>query len=279
MAKILFPTDFSSAAENAFLNALSLAKKINAELILLHVYELPELGRALKTTTREVYEMMEMESFEAFKEEVKKLREIASLNGYSDISFSHEMMEGDSIYRINQVAEKYKVDYIVMGTKGATGLKEIFLGSVASGVIDSAAVDVICIPESTNHKTTLNKVAYLTNYQKEEQTGFKKIGDFAKMFNAEVLCVHFDGDDSCEKGEEMEAWKSKVDRPDVKLSYHVLKGNDFEKELIRFNQENNIDLIAVQPRKKNIFARLFSKSVSKSIAHHLNVPLYTFPKI
>ena len=279
MKKILFPTDFSSAAENAFLNGLSLAKKLNAELILLHVYELPELGRALKTTTKEVYEMMEMEALEEFKAETKKLREIAEKNNMGDIPFSQEMLEGDSISRIVQAATKFKADVIVMGTKGATGLKEIFLGSIAAGVIDESPVNVICIPSATSHKNTVDKIAYLTNYKNEEIQGFHDIVAFANLFEAEVLCVHFDGDDSCSNGEEMKAWKEKITvDAETKIKYQVLKGSDFEKALIEFNENEKIDLIAVQPRKKNIFSRLFSKSVSKTIAHHLNIPLLTLPK-
>ena len=66
MKKILFPTDFSPTAENAFLYALALAAAMKAHLTLIHVYELPELGRGLKNTTRDVHELMEMESLEAF---------------------------------------------------------------------------------------------------------------------------------------------------------------------------------------------------------------------
>jgi nucleotide-binding universal stress UspA family protein len=278
MKKILFPTDFSKAAENAFLNALTIAKKIEAELILLHIYELPELGRSLKTTTKEIYEMMEMEALEAFQVETKKLRKIAEDHHLGDVVFSQEMMEGDPITKIIYATHKFDIDLIVMGTKGATGLKEIFLGSIASGVIDASPVNVMCIPSSTNHENQIERIAYLTNYKDEEVEAFQKVVDYANLFNAEVLCVHYDGDESCVNGEEMEAWKKKVDFSNARINYHVIKGADFEKALIEFNESAKIDILSVQPRKKNIFARLFKKSVSKTIAHHLDIPLFTLPK-
>src|SRR5690554_469744 len=95
MIKILFPTDFSNAAENAFFYALQLTRKLNAELLLAHVYELPDLGRALHNTSKEVYEIMEMETLENFKKSVETLRRKADNNGYGDIDFKHVMAEGD----------------------------------------------------------------------------------------------------------------------------------------------------------------------------------------
>jgi nucleotide-binding universal stress UspA family protein len=279
MKKILFPTDFSSAAENAFLNALALAQKIDASVTLLHVYQLPELGRSLKTTTKEVYEMMEMEELEAFKKSVNKLRELAEEKNYGSIDLDHIMAEGETVYQITKIAKKIEANYIVLGTTGATGLKEIFLGSVASGVIDESSVKVISVPEKTVHHQTIERIAYLTNYQTEEIPVFHEVIELAKMYNAQVYCLHFDGDDSCKQGEEMQAWKEKVSSAYGKINYSVLTGNDFEEELLKFNDKEDLHLLAVLPRKKNIFARLFSKSVSKRIAHHLNIPLLTFPKI
>ena len=168
MTKILFPTDFSEAAEKAFLYALELTQKLNAELILMHVYELPELGRALQNTTREVYELMEMETLENFKKSVEKLRDLASTKGYDHVDFKHLMAEGEAVYTITEAAKKESIDYIVMGTKGATGLKEVFLGSVASGVIDSANCNVISVPQQTDYKEKLDRIAYLTNYTEKE---------------------------------------------------------------------------------------------------------------
>lgn len=278
MKKILFPTDFSGAAENAFLNALALAQKIDASITLLHVYQLPELGRSLKTTTKEVYEIMEMEELEAFKNSVKKLRQLAEEKDFGAISLDHIMTEGETVYQITKIAKKIDADYIVLGTTGASGLKEIFLGSVASGVIDESSVKVISIPEKTPYHQTIERIAYLTNYQPEEIPIFHQVVVFAKLYNAKVYCIHYDGDSSCREGEEMQAWKEKVASTYEHIYYNVLKGSDFEEELLKFNEQEKLHLLAVLPRKKNIFARLFSKSVSKSIAHHLNIPLLTFPK-
>lgn len=278
MKKILFPTDFSETADNAFLYALALSDKLNGELTLLHVYELPELGRALKTTTKEVYEMMEMEALESFKASVKKLRQIAEEEGFSHIDFSHEMVEGETVSRISQVADKIEADIIVMGTKGATGLKEIFLGSIATGVIDSSDKPVLSIPAQASYKNKINKIGYLSNYKDEEIEAFEKVCEFTSFFNAELMCIHYDGEELNNDASHREEWIKKANTCGTPINFHVIAGPSFEDALVDFNQKNQINILAVQPRKKNIFARLFSKSVSKSIAHHLDIPLLSLPK-
>lgn len=277
MKNILFPTDFSDAAENAFLFALAIAKKFNSRLTLIHVYELPELGRALKSTTKEVFEMMEMEALRNFKAEVKKLHAIADKNGFSEVEFSQQMAEGETVFTITKFAEKDQCDLIVMGTQGATGLKEVFLGSIATGVIDDSKVPVLTVPSHANHQNKIEKLAYLSNYKDEELDAFKLTATFAKAFDAEMMCVHYD-DEAEDLKQSKDSWKQKTDDLHAKITYHIITGEGFEKALIKFNEEQSIDILAVQPRKKNIFARLFTKSVSKSIAHHIEVPLLALPK-
>lgn len=277
MINILFPTDFSKAAENAFLYALHLTKALDAKLTLAHVYELPELGRALHQTSKEVYELMEMESLENFNKSVKKLRELANEKGFGDVDFKHIMAEGQIVTKVSSLAEKEDIDYIVMGTTGASGLKEVFLGSIAAGVIDTAPCRVLSIPEDTDPADVIDKVAYLTNYKDEEVVSFDQVANFAKKFNAEVHCVHYDKHVTDVSDEAMNEWKNKLHTEGLNVSYHVITGEDFEHALVEFYEKNKIDIIGIQPRKRNLFSAIFKKSNTKSIAQHLKIPLLSLP--
>ena len=275
MKHILFPTDFSKTAENAFLYALALAAKTGAELDLVHIYELPSFGGALKSTTQEVYELMEMESLEDFKKSVDVLREIAEDHGMGNINFSHSMIQGEAVSTITETANKIGADYIVMGTKGATGLKEVFLGSVASGVMEHTKVPVLSIPDHVSYKDAIENIVYLTNYQPGEVKGFEQTIAFAKIFSSKLTCLHFNVNDEVESKGQMEKWRSLMNNNNIE--FVVEEGDNVENALSQFIEENNTDVVAVQPRKKGLFTRLFSTSVSKKIAHHVQVPLLTLP--
>jgi nucleotide-binding universal stress UspA family protein len=277
MIKILFPTDFSNAAENAFFYALQLTRKLNAELVLAHVYELPDLGRALHNTSKEVFEIMEMETLENFKKSVETLRKRAESNGYGDIDFKHLMAEGQIVPRIIDLAKKEKADYIVMGTTGATGLKEVFLGSVASGVIDNSPCNVLSIPDEVSATNTINKIAYLTNYKDEEVVSFNEVNRFATYFDASLCSIHFEKEVSNISEKDMEIWKSKLGIKNEELSSYVVTGNNLEEAICELYMKQNIDVLAIQPRKRNFFTQVFKRSVSKQIVQSLGIPLFTLP--
>lgn len=277
MIKILYPTDFSNAAENAFFYALQLTKKLNAELVLAHVYELPELGRALHNTSKEVFEIMEMETLENFKKSVQTLRRKAASNGYADIDFKHIMAEGQIVPKIVDLAKKENADYIVMGTTGATGLKEVFLGSVAAGVIDNSPCNVLSIPEGVSATNTIDKIAYLTNYKDEEVHSFNEVNQFAEHFDAYVCSIHYRKDVSDISEEAMESWKKKLGVNYEELNSYVVTGNNFEEAICELYIKENIDILAIQPRKRNFFSHIFKKSISKQIVQRLSIPLFTLP--
>ncbi|WP_107039485.1 universal stress protein [Brumimicrobium mesophilum] len=277
MITILYPTDFSNAAENAFFYALQLTRKLNAELVLVHVYELPELGRALHNTSKEVFEIMEMETLEKFKKSVETLRRKAENNGYGDVDFKHLMSEGQIVPRIIDLAKIENADYIVMGTTGASGLKEVFLGSVAAGVIDNSPCNVLSIPVDVSPSNSIDKIAYLTNYKDEEVVSFNEVNRFAKYFDAYVCSLHYEKDVSEITKDKMEAWKKKLGVNYEELNSYVVTGNNFEEAVCELYMKQNIDILAIQPRKRNFFTNIFKKSLSKHIVHKLSIPLFTLP--
>jgi|SRR5690554_203763 len=277
MIKILFPTDFSNAAENAFFYALQLTRKLNAELVLAHVYELPDLGRALHNTSKEVFEIMEMETLENFRKSVETLRRKAENNGYADVDFKHLMAEGQTVPKIIELAKKEKANYIVMGTTGATGLKEVFLGSVAAGVIDNSPCNVLSIPEEVSPKNTIDRIAYLTNYKDEEVVSFNEVNKFATSLGATVCSIHFEKEVSEINEKQMQDWKNKLGVNNEDLDSYVVTGNNLEEAICDLYIKQNIDILAIQPRKRNFFTQIFKRSISKQIVQRLSIPLFTLP--
>src|SRR6187551_3307573 len=106
MQKILFPTDFSKASLNAFVYALSLAKNINAEIIILHVYELPIIDTNYVDTPvylSQIYESIDLTNFENFKDQIPASRSIAENHELQDIKLSNVLLEGDLVNNVLQL--------------------------------------------------------------------------------------------------------------------------------------------------------------------------------
>jgi universal stress protein A len=130
--KILFPTDFSTAAEAGLAEAESLARARGAKLIILHVQE-PIMG----------YDgPLDYGPIEATGELLKKmLRDVTPTD--RTVCVEPRLTMGDPATEIIRVANEENVDMIVMGTHGRTGLSRFFMGSVAEQVIRHAACPVL----------------------------------------------------------------------------------------------------------------------------------------
>ena len=138
--KILFPTDFSEAAEKAFSYALFLADSHNAELILLHVvdqlhgfthYEI------LALTPMEIVEKMVKRAHENLQAMVERAKDTANA--------TESVREGKTWDVICKTASEESADIIVMASQGRTGLSHALIGSVAETVARHASCPVLIV--------------------------------------------------------------------------------------------------------------------------------------
>jgi nucleotide-binding universal stress UspA family protein len=132
---ILHPTDFSRYSENAWRVACSLARDYGANLLVLHVREVPvavygEFG----TVPPDTYDA------EALR------RELATVEPtVSGLSVERRLTEGNPAAEIVRVAKENNCDLIVLGTHGRTGLGRLLMGSVAEQVVRKATCPVLTV--------------------------------------------------------------------------------------------------------------------------------------
>jgi universal stress protein A len=135
--KILFPTDFSLASQEALKWATSLARDSGASITIVHVEEPP-----MAYGGGEMY----VGDDEGQREELKKsLVEVVPTD--PSIHFEHKLLIGDPANAIVQTAEDENADFIVIGTHGRTGLTRLLMGSVAESVIRHAKCPVLTIKQ------------------------------------------------------------------------------------------------------------------------------------
>ncbi|WP_196891812.1 universal stress protein [Aureivirga marina] len=279
MKKILFPTDFSKIAENAFIYALRLANKINGEIILLHVYEQPDLrGSSLRVTVKEIFEERKKEEKEAFDKAILKLNKIAKEDGKEHIPVKKLLVEGITVPTIKRVANGEKADFVVMGTKGATGLRELFLGSNTTGVMDVIDIPILSIPEDARLLDKIQKIVFTTNFKEEDTLALEEVVQFADAFNAEIHCLHFNVDEVDYEVHEMyNNWKNNYFSKNENIHFSTIETNDIEEALEKYCEDEDVDIIAMLSYKRSLIEKIFSKSISKQMMNHLDIPIFTIP--
>lgn len=271
MKKILFPTDFSDVSNNAFIYALKLAETIHAEIITLHVYQMLQPKFAdFSAYLYEVYEVTELSNFENYRDEVPVLRNIAEENNLGHIKISHVLVEGNFIHEIQKITEEENIDFVVMGTKGATGLKETFLGTFTTKVMDDIKSIVFAIPAHC-HYQPINKILFVTQFKPNDFQAFKKVMELANLFQAHIDCLYVQQHQHDAKNNFTADWKSLVEKQDIEL--HTILGNDVEGIILNFIELHKINTIAMLVYHRNFFEKLFQISLSKKLAFHVDAPI------
>lgn len=274
MKKILVPTDFSSAARNAAIYAVELAKILQCELLLYHAYSIP-VAPATEVPWVIVPDLTEIEK----NNKTQLEKEVAFLSVQSNVKINYLTTAGVAVDEILNVVKTEKVTYIVMGMKKSGALREFIVGSVATQVIRNSEVPVIVIPEDYLFKK-ITKIAFASDYDIETDTTIlQPLKEFSEYFNSRLLILNV-----AEKKEEIlqlekAAVEIRMDHyfEDVEHSFHFSEDSDLMHGLNEFIAQYQIDMVATVSHKHNLLERMFRRNNNKKIAFHTPVPLLTIP--
>ena len=206
MKKILVPTDFSEKAENALKVAAQLARKFEAEIYLLHMLELPmNMVNPVGTTSRS--DLPEALFF--MKLAKKRFGEILSQPFLEGIKV-HETVEFHQAFEgIMETSKEYGCDFIVMGSKGASGLKEMFIGSNTEKVVRTSEIPVLVI-KNDHPNFSVKNLVFATNLDNHNKRTLKKVVAFAKLMNAKIHLVYINTANEFITSEETERYLGQV---------------------------------------------------------------------
>lgn len=280
MQKILAPTDFSANAMKAVMYATEIAKKSSAAVYLLHVIE-PVKDRIHQPYA--LHERLEEEIANNRLAELDTLQKSINLT-YPGVKTETELAKGTVANSISDFAGNNQIDLIVMGIKGATGLKEIFIGSVAAGTIGRTRIHVLAIPDEYEMEEP-DGILIATNHFEENKDLLNKIVDVAKLFSATIhVAVFIDTDtagvtDYIYNGRHLNHYMDFLNKtfPGVIFKGEVLDGKEFEEAIESYDIKNKVDIIVMITYPKNFWERLMKKSVTKKMAFHTKIPLLAIP--
>lgn len=276
--KIVFPTDFSESANKAFAYALKIADSLSAQIITVHAYELPRVSpRHMPNTLADIYDSIQLEKFEDYRDEIPALRKIANELNLTRVRVSNVMQEGSPISTIARVAKKEKADLIIMGTKGATGLREIFLGSVTGEVMEKAPCPVLGVPAKAVIENGSKIIAVTTDFKEEDALALQKVINIASKIDAEVHCIHFDILRSETLLHRLSSWKETLDFDISNIHFEVIGTSNLEQGMVNYIEDNQVSITAMLTHKRGFFEEMFNYSLAKKMSYHLKTPVLAIP--
>lgn len=271
MKRILFPTDFSEAATNAFVHALEFAKIVNAELILLHTFEIPVYdSQFFPENYASIYSSIELAKFEMFKDEIPKLRTIAMERDLEDIVIKHRLMDGDLIYNLKNAIEEDHIDFVIMGTTGDSDWTKFFLGSNTNSVISEIKVPVLCVPVSAKYKK-IKTIGFTTRYREKDKNELRKVLTIAQKTNAKVKSLYVKTSKSDVSDETVKEWEREFANDNVE--FLVLPSDEVKETILDFILYKEVDILTTITHKRSFFASIFESSFSQKIAKEVSIPV------
>ena len=271
MKKILFPTDFSEIANNAFIHALEFAKVVNGELVLLHTFELPFIDNQFAPDNYyTIFDSLQLANIDAFKDEIPKLRELAKQHNLEDIKLSHKLVDGDLVYSIKQAINDENIDFVVMGTSGSSGWETFLIGTNTNAVVTGVSVPVLSVPLEAQF-AKIETIGFTTRFREKDKVSLKQVVKIAKKTNAIVKCLYVKTAKSDVSDETINQWKIEFENEPVQFS--VVSSDDVKGTILDFISHKNIDILTMITHKRSFFSELFNTSLAEKFTTISTVPV------
>jgi nucleotide-binding universal stress UspA family protein len=284
MKRILFPTDFSEAAESALNIAINLAKEVDAELFILHSlnsvqqYVDISLSTAGDITMPGMQPDVVMAAIDQEKKRVdQKMNDLVEKVKSFDVKVQSEVVHPALEYEINDVAFKYSIDFIIMGTHGASGLRETFIGSVAQKIVRVAKVPVLTV-NGTGDNFAINKVVCCSDFTEDQiNEQLPRVKAFTDIFNAEFDLVYINTPTYFEESKTVMTRMNDVsEKFDLSpSSINIYNSFDIDEGVIAFAEQQNANVIAMITHGYRGMKKLFSDNITQSVVNHSKVPVLT----
>jgi nucleotide-binding universal stress UspA family protein len=267
--KILVPIDFSDQSLIALSQSYNLAKKIDAEIILLYVIE--EVNPMIKRMYKELNGI-----HDAVLSNLKNLAEEKSKA--TGLKIEVEITEGKIYSKITEFAKKLDVTFIIMGTRGGEGSK--FIGSNANKVVKTAPCPVITI-KGKMHNQGCERIVLPLDLTKETRDKVNQAILFAKLFKAEILIVSIlltGKEDVVNKlKDQLIIVKQHIERESIQCTAEIVKILKSEESLsnavIKYAEKNSADLIMIMTQQENEIKQLFIGSKAKEVIKNSEIPV------
>ncbi|MCF8253575.1 MAG: universal stress protein [Bacteroidia bacterium] len=273
ISKIVVPTDFSNPAKQALNYAIALAKKLNAELSVLHVNQVALVDATMPAETYQLFvkeiEDQTTRNFNSMEMDILKP---------SGINYTMHSRYGFVAEEICDFAQVQETDLIVLGTTGATGAAEVLFGSNAASVVAKTHIPVMVIPADSPYKD-LKRIVYATDYNEPEFPAMMRLVYFAEQYDCPLDVVHVKSEsDRYFNSENNFFKKNKANISYPNINFVELEKGDVEQSINQYVEDTHTDLLVIAKHNRNFFDRLFHRSLSKKMAFHTRIPLLVLVK-
>jgi nucleotide-binding universal stress UspA family protein len=274
MRKILVPCDFSEPAINAFRFALDVASQSKGTVYLLNIVELPVIHDSIIMPVI----TFEQEFLKELKEKaLSEFNKIITEYNLEGVEIKPHVESGSPARMITDFAAKDSIDIIIIGSHGASGLREYFVGSNAEKIVRHSSVPVMVM--KTYYKGAIKNIVFPNALETEEQEDLiMKVKELQAFFQATVHIVyintptHFTSDNITLERLKQFANRFMFENYTINVYNYPYE----EKGIIHFTKSIKGNLIAMGTHGRKGISHFISGSLAEDVVNHADCPIWTY---
>lgn len=267
MKTIILATDFSPAAENAANYTADMAVSIGANILLLHISDMPisyaemPIAAIPSNALQEAAELLEQQ----------KGRMLHHTGGKGSVETMARM--GIFFAELKQVCEAVQPYAIAFGCQGTTAAQRFIWGGHTVYAMQHLPWPVLAIPPNIKY-TGIQKIGLACDFVKVvPNTPANKIKALVKEFNASLHILNTDAKETFSPALVFETGMMQEMLETVKPFYHFIASDRVDEGINAFAAANSLDLLIVLPKWHSFFDKLLHESHTKQLALHSQIPL------
>jgi len=270
--RILIPTDFSETGRLAIEHGAFMARLFKAELYILHVLEVNEYTYDIPEP---ILRLTNLEALQGIA--LKKLSEIADgIRKDFGVVATTMSSTGKIASEIVSYTEENKIDIIIMGTHGASGFEEYFMGSNAHKVVTSASCPVITIQSQAKKVGFVNIVVPIDNkFHSREKINYAM--ELASHYTAKIhilgLVESHDDHDEEKFNIKLDAVEEIVKKAGLPYTRKTVEGSNLAVSAMEYSKIINADLIVINTDQESNLTGMFIGPFAKQIVNHSRIPV------
>lgn len=270
MKKIIYATDLSENSVAALHYATQLAQIMGDDLIALHVYP------------RNEGEKKNSDFFKHYQNELVDFCKLHLKDIFDGKMITPAVLWGSSVAdEIQKFSKDLNVRMIVMGSCGASKLKDKFLGTTTGEMIGKSSVPILAVPPNFKFRQPHN-ILFTSTFEDEDLLHLKEVLPLAQSLKAEIEIIHISHKDEKKAIENLNVFEKKV-RNEIeydKITFKILYSSEIVDTLRKAIEDGQPDIVLMPERKNsNAFKKGLIKDRIKKMQSCSPSPLLTLPAL
>lgn len=260
MKNILVPVDFSETSTNALMYAIQLFGKSSVEYTVLTTFK---ASTSSSFQMKSIDDILKRDAEKEMDDLIKSVKEKEP-----EVRLTPKIIKSYAVGGITSLGDSGDYDFIVMGTKGASGLKEVFIGSVAGGVIANTKAPVLVVPAGFAFDAIEEIVFAIGDNPLSDPKTVEPLRQIVNTTSSKLDVFHISEKKEFENTSILNAVA------DLNPSLTVELGTgDINQHINQYLAKTNAGLLCMIRGQKGFLTRLLGESVTKKQTFHSPVPL------